>query len=424
MFHSPINNFNKNKKPRSLTGFTLIELLIVIGILAVLATVTLLVINPAQMVKQSRDANRVTEINQINQALLFFQSFGGSSTAMGTHNTVYVSIPSSTSDCSGLGLPALGGGYVYHCSDSTHYRNIDGTGWIPVDLTSVQSSAGNLFFALPIDPINTVAGGLYYTYIPGSWALSATMESDKYLASNAANDGGQVSTRFELGNDLTLDNNIAPSLIPTNGLVAYWKFDEGGGTSVTDSSGSGNTGTWSGTDTHYVTGKVGSYAAQFNGSSDYVGIPTLTNNNFISSDLSVSLWIKKANATNSEEDFISTYGGGAYGWIFDLNNTSNIRFYNGTWAASSITISDTNWHYVSVTFNHSTYKVDFYVDGQFKEEDTASASITGNGTALSIGARNFPGYSNNFFSGLMDDVAVYSRVLSGSEITAIYNAEK
>ena len=188
------------------TGFTLIELLIVIGILAVLATITLLVINPTQLVKQSRDANRLSEINQINKALLIYQAFGG--TGMGTTGKVYVSIPSSNADCSGLGLPALGGGYAYVCSNSANYRNIDGTGWIPVDFTSVQTSAGSLFASLPIDPVNTVANGYYYTYIPGSWALSATMESDKYIASNAANDGGQSSTRFEVGNELVLDTNL------------------------------------------------------------------------------------------------------------------------------------------------------------------------------------------------------------------------
>ncbi len=191
-------------------AFTLIELLIVIGILAVLATTVLLVINPAQMVKQSRDANRITEITSINQALLLYQSFGGS-TNMGTHGDVYVSIPSAQANCSDLGLPALSSG-SYHCSTSGNYRNIDGTGWIPVNLSSVQSSAGTLFSNLPIDPVNTVANGLYYTYIPGSWALSATLESDKYLASNAVADGGRSSTRFETGNDLSLDSAILPGL--------------------------------------------------------------------------------------------------------------------------------------------------------------------------------------------------------------------
>ncbi|MCL5017603.1 MAG: fibronectin type III domain-containing protein [Patescibacteria group bacterium] len=238
----------------SISAFTLIELLIVIGILAVLATVTLLVLNPAQMVKQSRDSNRMTEIQSINQALLMYQAFGGDTNNMGTHGTVYISIPSTNTDCgysegNPLGLPSLSGGYLYHCSDFTHYRNIDGTGWIPVDLTSVQSSAGTLFSSYPIDPINTVPGGLYYTYIPGSWALSATMESDKYLAANAANDGGSSATRFELGNNLALDANLGsgngvPTLgAPTNvaavagnqQIVLSWSApSNNGGSSITN----------------------------------------------------------------------------------------------------------------------------------------------------------------------------------------------
>lgn len=143
---------------------------------------------------------------------------------MGTHTKVYVSIPSDEADCSDLGLPTLGGGYTYACKPTATYRNIDSTGWVPADLASIQSQAGSLFFALPIDPVNTVANGYYYTYVPGSWALSATMESDKYIAANAANDGGSVSTRFEVGNELTLNSNLgsdsAVATVPSNIVLA------------------------------------------------------------------------------------------------------------------------------------------------------------------------------------------------------------
>jgi uncharacterized protein (TIGR02145 family)/prepilin-type N-terminal cleavage/methylation domain-containing protein len=189
-------------------GFTLIELLIVIGILAILATTVVMVINPAEMVKQSRDSNRIVELNSINKALLVYQSFGGSS-SMGTSNTIYISLPDSNSQCGSYyaDLSATSTGWNYHCSPEADYRKTDGTGWIPVDLTSVESSSGSLFASLPIDPTNTATGQLYYTYIPGSWALSTIMESTKYLAANATSDGGVSSSRFEVGNDLSL--NIA-----------------------------------------------------------------------------------------------------------------------------------------------------------------------------------------------------------------------
>lgn len=219
-----LSNKDLNQRSKMSAGFTLIELLIVIGILSILATVVLLVINPAQMIKQSRDGNRITEINQINKALLIYQAFGGS-TGMGTHTKVYVSIPSSQADCSDLSLPPLGGGYTYVCSSSANYQKINGTGWIPVDLTSIQSSSGTLFANLPIDPLNTVANGYYYTYIPGSWALSATMESEKHVTTTAINDGGSVSTRFEIGNNLSLNQYLIFSatvgMSYQGGVVAY-----------------------------------------------------------------------------------------------------------------------------------------------------------------------------------------------------------
>jgi uncharacterized protein (TIGR02145 family)/prepilin-type N-terminal cleavage/methylation domain-containing protein len=190
-------------------GFTLIELLIVIGILAILATTVVMVINPAEMVKQSRDGNRMAELQSINKALLVYQSFGGSS-SMGTSNIIYISLPDSDSQCGSYygTLSATSTGWNYHCSPAADYRETDGTGWIPVDLTSVESSSGSLFASLPIDSTNTATGQLYYTYIPGSWALSTLMESTKYLAANATSDGGQSSTRFEVGNNLSLNSAV------------------------------------------------------------------------------------------------------------------------------------------------------------------------------------------------------------------------
>ena len=53
-------------------GFTLLELLIVIAILAILATATILVLNPAELLKQARDSQRVTDIANLNSALSLY----------------------------------------------------------------------------------------------------------------------------------------------------------------------------------------------------------------------------------------------------------------------------------------------------------------------------------------------------------------
>ena len=181
-------------------AFTLIELLVVVGILSTLSTVVVTVINPAQLIKQSRDATRLSDIETILKALQVYQGSGVSESTMGTSNTIYVSVPAINSNCSDLNLPSPLTGWAYHCSTSADYTKTDGTGWIPVNFLSM--SYGSPLDRLPTDPINATSTGLYYTYIHGSIALSTGLESEKYLASSAINDQGYSYARYEAGSDL------------------------------------------------------------------------------------------------------------------------------------------------------------------------------------------------------------------------------
>ena len=54
--------------------FTLIELLVVIAILAVLATAVVVVLNPAELLKQGRDSTRLSDFSAIHSAIAFYLS--------------------------------------------------------------------------------------------------------------------------------------------------------------------------------------------------------------------------------------------------------------------------------------------------------------------------------------------------------------
>jgi prepilin-type N-terminal cleavage/methylation domain-containing protein len=181
------------------SGFTLIELLIVIGIIAILATVAVIVINPAELFARARDTERINEIQGINRGMQYVELYG---LAQGSPQTVYVSLPDSSPTCASYILPALTSGWSYACAPSATYQKADGTGWIPVDFAQLETGS---FSVLPIDPANTDTDGYYYTYTPGgSWVLTAGLESAQQLSAAAVTDDGSDERRFELGSDIAL----------------------------------------------------------------------------------------------------------------------------------------------------------------------------------------------------------------------------
>ncbi len=162
----------KMKNHKLNTGFTLIELLVVIGILAALATVAVLVLNPADLIKQSRDSTRMSDIASLKFSLAVYLR---ESASLGTSGVTYISIPAANSNCSDLGLPSGS----WHCVASSTLKNTDGTGWIPINLGSL--SFGSPLSILPVDPNNTTPTS-YYTYsTDGSgFVITAVSESTKY----------------------------------------------------------------------------------------------------------------------------------------------------------------------------------------------------------------------------------------------------
>jgi prepilin-type N-terminal cleavage/methylation domain-containing protein len=269
--------------PFSRKGFTLIELLVVIAIIAILAIVVVLTLNPAELLRQSRDGNRVSDMATLNSAINLYNTdqSGVSSYFLGSANTVYVSIPDPVAtttagdQCQGLGLISLPSGYSYHCAASSTYRNINGTGWIPVNLSNI--SAGTPLSNLPVDPTNASSSRLYYTYETNGtqFETTAVMESQKYQLGGSNDvispDGGALASVYEKGSKLGLE----PLDYGDATLVGFWPLNEGANSIAYDGSGSNATGSWSGTQIgsngYYTTNaKVGPYAGDFDGSTDCI----------------------------------------------------------------------------------------------------------------------------------------------------------
>ncbi len=390
-------------------SFTLIELLIVIGILSVVAVVAIWVINPTELLKRSRDSNRLSDLRTLNTALGIVSVQGG--TYFGSSSVVYVSIPDSSSTCGNLGLPALPSGWSYNCKPNSSYRNVDSTGWIPVNFTSLAIAAP--LSVLPIDPINTTSSGLYFTYVAGgSWELTTLTESTKY-ASLAASDGGVDPAMYEVGNDVLL----APF---THGLVGYWKLDEGSGSNAYDSSGYGNNGTFGSPAPTWASGKINN-ALSFDGAGANVNA---TLNSITLNQYTVSFWVYESQINSGSGMLTLRLAGTSFyvvwaGAFRVVDNALQITTAGG-YAGSSNTNDYLNkWTLMTFT-RDSTQTVNIYKNGIFQVSAPSSGGSATN-PVLNIG-NILP--NGRDLIGLIDDVHIYNRALSAAEISAIYNATK
>ena len=421
--------------PTKSKGFTLIELLVVIAVIAILAVVVVLTLNPAELLRQSRDSNRVSDLTTINNALNIYGADQGSASgySLGSVNTVYVSIPDANastttgSNCASLGLPALPAIYSYHCAGPNYYRNVTGAGWIPVDLAS--TTTGSPLGALPVDPMNSSSSRLYYTYTTDGnhFEVTAVMESQKYKPTGSNDmitpDGGTLASVYEKGSKLGLE----PLDYGDASLVGYWPLDEGTSSVAYDDSGSNATDTWygavTGTSGYYSAGKIGPYAGAFDGTSTYV-INNASNTALnLTNAMTLVAWVK-VNASGTDMKAISKRPSYVL-TVYNNNIPETEIFISGSShdtrsVGGGTTLVNGVWYQIAGTYDGTTLKT--YVNGVLDRQLAVSGTMDTTADAVNLG-KTADGMAN-YFSGLIDDARVYNRAMSAAEIAALYAGGK
>lgn len=219
------------------------------------------------------------------------------------------------------------------------------------------------------------------------------------------------------------DSGYAHSQHSTN-AVGHWPLD--GDTS--DASGNGNNGTIFGPST-FTTGRCGdaNTAFSFDGVSNYISVVRM-----VSNDFTVCFWMKTTATGPDATEFYSAAGlidnekpFGNKDWgvgftrsnvIFGINNETNVL--------STSTVNDGTWKFVVAVRDAGNSNISLFINGNMETSRPASGgSLTGQ-SSIWFGkvhdTTNEP-KAHPYFSGLMDDVQIYDRVLSPSEILALYD---
>ncbi len=288
--------------------------------------------------------------------------------------------------------------------------------------------------------LSTLKFGAFQGFGDFGYAFQGSMDEIKIY--DRALDSGEI---------LGLYNSYTTS----SSLVGYWSFNgkDVNSTTVFDRSGNGNDGVLtnvSSSTAFFKPGKIGQ-GGNFDGSNDWVNMGDVLNDTFVGENkqFTVSAWVKPGSDSMTNKFILGKYHAGSdqgrefglrlltdgkveFLWWSDANGGGVYRGHLGT---TPIT-NTKKWYHILATYD-GTQSVDsrvkVYVDGM---DDSATIDNT-NGSATFIGDTSTYGAStldasfqigdgddagSYAFNGLIDEVRVYSRVLSSTEVKALYTS--
>ncbi len=232
-----------------------------------------------------------------------------------------------------------------------------------------------------------------------------------------------------LGIAFTSTAQNLPSYVPTTGLIGWWGLNG----NASDSSGNANNGTVNGATLSTDRNGNANSAYNFNGTSDYIALPTGLASGLTTGQVTVAGWMYiTTNSTWSSllKNWGSLTTGGFHLGLADLTQKLNVQITqaNGTTVSSTAPniMSANAWHHVAFTADGSFIHL-------YQDAVEITTPISYNGTLktsflyTNIGAKpstsntpaSFPGYLN----GKADDIGLWSVALTQQQITGLFTAQ-
>jgi len=242
-----------------------------------------------------------------------------------------------------------------------------------------------------------------------AWNTTSASNGTHTLSARARDAAGNTTTATNV--TVTVSNTTT-----TGGLVAAYAFNEGTGTTLTDISGNNNNGSISGA-TWSTSGKFGN-ALTFNGTSARVTVPNSASLQ-LTSGMTLEAWVFPTVTPTNWRAVVDKNVDGYY--LMASTNAGNRPGVGGTWTggnqntvAPSVLAVNT-WTHLAATSDGTTVRL--FVNGvqvASQAQPTPLASTTG---TLQLGGDSY----GEYFAGRIDDVRIYNRALSATQIQADMN---
>ena len=270
-----------------------------------------------------------------------------------------------------------------------------------------------------VTSIQSTSSALTFGGDGGTYDYAGLMDEGRLY--NRALSAAEIKALYDAGADDKTNSSISQPQGTgrlDSGLAGYWALDNGSGTSATDSSTNGNTGTLTNGPT-WTTGQIGG-AVDFDGNNDYITVPD--NDLYdVGTTATYSAWVnpaaigsgmyifEKTQAGAEDKSLYVTSAGKAGFYLY------NVSDWHDAGIESATTLSAGTWYHIVGTYDGVRARL--YVNGVLENSRAVTGNVADSIGAFVIGSRN--GVSN-FFSGSIDEMRFYNRPLSADEVSQLY----
>lgn len=319
-----------------------------------------------------------------------------------------------------LGLAVNAGGTFVSHGGTTAFSATDGWHHVAV---SYDGTAATLYLDGQPDKVITTPYTIPSTGIARIGAFDETTAGfdgriDDVAAWTRALSASEVEAIYQAGQaGLSL-----PMPIPH--LRLHYKLDETSGTTASDSSGRGNTGALTGGldfSNDSVPGAIGN-GLDFDGSNDYISVADGSGLPTTGDDFTVTTWLKVSEWDDT--NLVAAYNLNGIKWNIGTHTEGNGILTTATsfgsnqaFAADSSALPDDEFVHLAVVYTASAGVANMYIDGMpVSEVSNTIWTNSDDAASFALGRRFHSVYSPNHLDGVMDDFAIFDRVLTQAEI--------